>query len=276
MNIENIGMNTESGKIIEIDCDAEAFKEAADALRSARKAAALTGAGISVESGIPDFRSPGGLWSVFSPDEYATINVFRSNLKKAWKLFRAIDKTLKGSRPNAAHEALAKLEAAGRLSAVVTQNIDSLHQAAGSKNVFEIHGSHRNLHCINCGFTAPAHECAVPAEDAPACGECGNPLKPDVVLFGEAVRSMDAIMNSLDGCDVLLVIGTSANVAPANMLPGIVKRGGGRIFEFNIEETALTRGTDAGFFFALDVRSDVLFKGPASVTVSRFAEAVLK
>jgi NAD-dependent deacetylase len=264
------------GKIIEADCGNAALVEAVEAFRSAGKPIALTGAGISVESGIPDFRSPGGLWTVFSPEEYATIDVFVTNPEKAWRLFRAINKTLKGARPNPAHGALARLEDAGRLFAVVTQNIDSLHQEAGSKNVLEIHGSHKKLQCLRCDSTAPAGGHVAAENAVPKCGKCGYPLKPDVVLFGEAVRSMDEIMNALDGCDALLVVGTSATVAPANLLPSFVKRSGGAIFEFNIEETALTRGAGTGYFVSQPVQSDWLVKGPASRTVTRFAEMALE
>ena len=116
---------------------------------------ALTGAGISVESGIPDFRSAGGLWAVYDPQEYATIDAFLGDPEKAWKLYRAMGETIEGKEPNAGHRALADLEEAGRLACVITQNIDGLHQAAGSRSVIEIHGDHKHLQCLRKPLLEP-------------------------------------------------------------------------------------------------------------------------
>lgn len=232
----------------------DALTEAAALLGSARKAVALTGAGISVASGIPDFRSPGGLWSVFSPEEYAGIDVFLSNPQKAWQLYRALGKTLTGKAPNPAHRALADLEHQGRLAGIVTQNIDNLHQQAGSSLVFEIHGDHRHLQCLQCGLLEPAGQEAYLGEQVPHCPACGFALKPNVVLFGEAVRDLDAIHALISGCDLLLVIGTSAQVYPAASLPDLVRQAGGRIFEFN-REAALGGYRSGDFLFQGDVVS---------------------
>lgn len=209
--------------------DEKVLSDAVSAFKKSRKSAAITGAGISVESGIPDFRSPGGLWTVFSPEEYATIDVFIENPAKAWKLYREMGRTLEGKRPNAAHIALARLEAADRLVGVVTQNVDGLHQSAGSKNVIEVHGNHRNLHCIQCGHLEPAVREHLLGTDVPRC-LCGFPLKPNVVLFGEPVRNLDQILSLLSDCDALLVIGTSAQVYPVAALPANVKASGGNNF----------------------------------------------
>ena len=124
-------------------------------LRTAKCVAALTGAGISVASGIPDFRSPGGIWTIFSPEEYATLEVFYRNPGKAWKLYRALGQVLRDKRPNPAHEALVDLERLGRLHGIVTQNVDNLHQLAGSTRVFEIHGEHLHLQCLRCSDLIP-------------------------------------------------------------------------------------------------------------------------
>ncbi len=229
------------------------YAEGAARLRTARKAAALTGAGISVGSGIPDFRSPGGLWTVFSPEEYATLEVFTRNPTKAWELFRALGKVLEGKQPNAAHRALAQLEQQGVLHGIVTQNIDALHQQAGSRRVFEIHGEHRHLHCLRCGDTIPVTPSHYRATEIPRCALCGYPLKPNVVLFGEAVRDLEAIHAFIADCDLLLVIGTSAQVYPAAALPSMVRQNGGCIFEFNREAALDSPSRPGDLFFQGDV-----------------------
>lgn len=265
-------------KIIE-DFSGADFREAVEAFRGARKIAALTGAGVSTESGIPDFRSPGGLWEKFDINEYGTIEVFYNDPPKAWKLYRAIGEALVDRTPNPSHDALAELEKSGRLEFLVTQNIDGLHQAAGSENVLEIHGSWKNLQCLFCESVRPITGEQVTGTEVPACPGCGEALKPDVVFFGESVRHMDEIMNSLRDVDVIIVAGTSAQVAPASMLPALVSEAGGKIFEFNIEETALTSG-GAAFFSVFGIpsfaRSDYLFKGRAGTTLPAFARAVLE
>jgi len=258
--------------------DHPALEDAGRILRRARKAVAFTGAGISVESGIPDFRSPGGLWTVFAPEEYATIEAFLENPAKAWKLFRAIGGTIAGARPNQAHEALAALEAAGRLAGVITQNIDGLHQAAGSRRVVEVHGDHRRLQCLSCGRLAPMPEEVLRGDSVPACEACSAPQKPNVVLFGEAVRSLDEVEGLVSGCDALLVVGTSAQVYPAAGIPAAVKRGGGTVLEFNLEPTPLTEGDFQGFFRGGGPPcpvSDILFRGPAGTTVPAVARRAL-
>jgi NAD-dependent deacetylase len=256
-----------------------ALKEAAEAVAKARRAVAFTGAGISVESGIPDFRSPGGLWTVFAPDEYATIEAFAETPEKAWKLFRAIGKTIAGARPNPAHEALAALEAAGRLAGVITQNIDGLHQAAGSRNVVEVHGDHRRLQCLSCGRLSPMPESLLDGGSVPACASCGSPLKPNVVLFGEGVRGLEDVQALIAGCDLLLVVGTSAQVYPAAGIPPAVKRDGGRVLEFNLEPTPLSEGgVELRFWGAHPVEpvSDWLFLGPAGKTLPAVARRALQ
>lgn len=226
-----------------------ALAEAAAALRAAGKAVALTGAGISVASGIPDFRSPGGLWTVFSPEEYATIEVFERNPAKAWQLFRALGQVLAGKEPNAAHRALAELEGLGLLAGIVTQNIDNLHQQAGSRRVFEIHGDHRHLQCRRCDSVTPVADDLYQATTMPHCEHCGAPLKPNVVLFGESVRHLEAIHAFVADCDLLLVIGTSAQVYPAAALPTLVRQHGGRIVECN-RESVLHRTGQANILLA--------------------------
>ncbi len=235
---------------------------AVNALEKARKVVALTGAGISVGSGIPDFRSYGGLWSVFSPDEYATLEVFRYNPEKAWQLYRALGAILEGKSANAAHEALALMERQGMLSGIVTQNVDNLHQQAGSKTVFEIHGDHQHLQCLQCGALEEVQQKHYQTSGVPRCPQCNYPLKPNVVLFGEAVRDLEEISSFIVDCDLLLVIGTSAQVYPAADLPLTVKRNGGRIFEFNQEQVL-----GGGGFWRKNEITDFFFQGDVIKTL---------
>lgn len=249
-------------KTITVDANQESLNQAAAALRAARNGAALTGAGISVASGIPDFRSPGGLWTTFAPDEYATIDVFLDNPGKAWQLYRALGKTLTGKKPSQAHRGLADFEEHGYLKGIVTQNIDNLHQSAGNRYVFEIHGDHQHLQCLQCGGLEPVEETHYQQQQVPVCNDCRYPLKPNVVLFGENVRMLEEITFFMQHCDLLLVIGTSAQVYPAAGLPGLVKANGGTIIEFNREQ-ALASGM-----------VDYFIAGDLSTTLPRFARAV--
>lgn len=245
----------------------EYLDEAVKRFLSARNRVAFTGAGISVESGIDDFRSPGGLWSKYSPDEYATLDVFKRYPEKAWMLYRELGKGLVGKEPNGAHHVLASMEKQGLLQGVVTQNIDNLHQDAGSSVVLEIHGDHKHLQCIFCGDLALLSADILTDQQVPLCVHCGQALKPNVVLFGENVRHLEEINQLLHRCDVLLVIGTSANVYPAAALPLQVKGQGGSVFAFNLEETDLTR-TSSHFGSA----SDYFFQGRASALLEMFAK----
>jgi NAD-dependent deacetylase len=206
-----------------------ALDRTVDLLARARRPVALTGAGISVDSGIPDFRSPHGLWAIFDPFEYATLSCFLRDPDKAWRLYRALGATLMNKRPNAAHRALADLERGGCLAGIITQNIDGLHQRAGSRVVVEMHGDGRTLHCLGCGRQEPMRVFHLRPGPAPHCPECGGFLKPNVVLFEETVREMDAVADLLRGCDLLLVVETLAEVSPASLLPRRVRAAGGSV-----------------------------------------------
>ena len=241
--------------------DGALLQEAAKNFRRARQAVALTGSGISVASGIPDFRSPGGLWSIYNPNEYCTLDAFHANPEKTWELFSALGGSLFDKKPNIAHQTLAELETAGLLSGIVTQNIDCLHQAAGSRLVLEIHGDHFHLECLKCDYFAEAKRSDFDGP-MPLCPRCDQPLKPNIVLFGEMVRALDEIQSAIASCDLLLVVGTSAKVYPAAALPAIVKQQGGRIYEFNLEP-------------ALSLISDYCFQGDLSDTMPRFGQAVM-
>lgn len=216
-------------------------------IRGRSRVVALTGAGISVESGIPDFRSPGGLWERFDPMEYATIQAFRKKPAKVWQLLKEMDLTVTAARPNPAHYALAELEAQGKLLGVITQNVDNLHQAAGSKRVVEYHGNAHRFVCDTCRGQHPRE--MLDFEHLPLYCHCGGLIRPDVVFFGEPIpaAAQDEAEDLASSCDLLLIIGTSGEVSPANYLPHLAKDHGAIIVENNLEPTRLTR-TVTDFF----------------------------
>ncbi len=207
----------------------------AELIRHARSVVALTGAGISVPSGIPDFRSPGtGLWRNVDPMEVAHIDVFRRDPERFWHFYGDRFQSLEDKRPNAAHEALAELERAELLDAVITQNIDQLHARAGSRELVEVHGTIAHSSCLDCGAGYPLADVrkrqAAGAHGVPRC-ECGAPLKPDVVLFGEYLPA-DALARAerlASGAELMLCIGSSLEVYPVAQLPAITLGAGGQI-----------------------------------------------
>ncbi|HOK91206.1 MAG TPA: NAD-dependent deacylase [Spirochaetota bacterium] len=219
-----------------------AISDAVSVIKKSKSMIALTGAGISVESGIPDFRSAGGLWDKYDPAIYASIHSFRNMPERVWEMiFELIDITER-AKPNSAHLALANLEEMGLLKAVITQNIDNLHQEAGSKNVIEYHGNAKHLVCLTCGSQYSPLDFDLEHKEIPHCEACGKVLKPSVVFFGEMIPP-DALYNSqryAEEADVVLVVGTSAVVYPAASIPGVVKSHGGIVIEFNLERTELT------------------------------------
>jgi NAD-dependent deacetylase len=207
----------------------------AELIRDAGSVVALTGAGISVPSGIPDFRSPGtGLWTGVDPMEVAHIDVFRSDPERFWHFYGNRFQTLEGKEPNAAHRALARLEQAGLVSAVITQNIDRLHARAGSSDLVEVHGSIARSSCQHCGASYPLADVrsrqAADQAGIPRC-DCGRPLKPDVVLFGEylPVAALTRAEHLAAGADLMLCIGSSLEVYPVAQLPQTTLDGGGQI-----------------------------------------------
>jgi NAD-dependent deacetylase len=203
----------------------------------------LTGAGASTESGVPDFRSPTGIWAQYDPMAYATIDAFRRDPVKVWDFYgRRLD-MLATARPNAAHEALAELERAGLVLAVVTQNIDRLHELAGSRMVVEVHGSIRTASCLSCGWTASFDDVVRQLRDAPAprCVRCGEVLKPDVIMFGELLPSgaIERAVELAAGAGLLLVVGSSLAVFPVAALPETTLQAGGLIAIVNTEPTPM-------------------------------------
>ncbi|GAB4111625.1 MAG TPA: NAD-dependent deacylase [Spirochaetota bacterium] len=240
------------------------IKTAAKIVKDSISTIALTGAGISVESGIPDFRSAGGLWTRYNPEEYAHIDGFRRNPRKIWKMiFELMDMT-RNAMPNPAHIALAQLEEMGLLKAVITQNIDNLHQRAGSKNVIEFHGNSERLQCIYCGAEYAPDEFVIENEP-PQCKKCGEILKPSVVFFGEMIphNALMESQNLASDARVVLVIGTSAVVYPASSIPHIAKANGAYIIEFNLEKTVIT-----------PMITDIFIQGKVGETLPKFIEAI--
>ena len=203
-------------------------------LRDSGCTVALTGAGVSVPSGIPDFRTPGeGIWEKVDPMEVAHIDAFRRDPARFWGFYRQRLRMLGEKEPNDAHRALAELERRGLLEAVITQNIDTLHQRAGSERVIEVHGSIRTSSCQSCGaaFRLEAVEDLFDEGGAAICPQCGGDVKPDVVLFGELLPA-DAIAEAealADRADLMLCVGSSLEVYPVAGLPSVTLRGGGRL-----------------------------------------------
>jgi len=216
-------------------------QELAAIIHRSSRVVALTGAGISVESGIPDFRSKGGLWERFEPMEYATIQAFRRNPAKVWQLIKEMDRMLTAARPNPAHQALAALEAQGLLLGVITQNVDNLHQAGGSQKVVEYHGNAHRFVCDTCRGLHPRE--TLDFAETPLYCYCGGLIRPDVVFFGEPIppKAQEEAADLAQSCDLLLIIGPSGEVSPANFLPHIAKDHGAAIVENNLEPTRLTR-----------------------------------
>jgi NAD-dependent deacetylase len=206
----------------------------AELIRDSRCTVALTGAGISVPSGIPDFRSPGtGLWENVDPMEVAHIDVFRRDPKRFWTYYRPRFGMLSEKQPNAAHAALAELESKGLLDAVITQNIDRLHRKAGSRRIVEVHGTIETSSCLDCGisYTLDLVEGLFDEEGVARCRDCNGPVKPDVVLFGELLpeRAMDEAVTLAARAQLLLCVGSSLEVHPVAGLPAMTRSAGGRI-----------------------------------------------
>jgi NAD-dependent deacetylase len=222
---------------------------AADLLRRARHAVALTGAGLSTESGIPDFRSPGGVWEHFRPIEYHEFLSSDAARREHWRYKQATVPTMLAAAPNAAHYALAELEAAGRLDALITQNIDALHQRAGSRRVLELHGTNLEAVCLRCEQRVPIQD-ALAQLDAgaavPTCAHCGGWLKPATVSFGQALPA-DVLREAAalaERADCFLALGSSLLVHPAASLAGMAKENGAVLIIVNLTATPYDNAAD--------------------------------
>jgi len=242
------------------------YKRAAREILGRGRVVALTGAGISVDSGIPDFRDAGGLWERFDPMEYAHIDAFRENPEKTWVLLRELQGLVDVAEPNAGHVGLGRLEELGFLRTVITQNVDGLHQRAGNSDVIEYHGSSHSLTCLHCDRRYRREDVCLNGEAAalPRCA-CGCVLKPDVVLFGEPIPRQPQFRAQVAArqCGVMLVVGTSAMVYPAIQIPEVAKNSGAVIVEINVRETPLTATV-----------TDIFLEGSASEVFPRLLAAL--
>jgi NAD-dependent deacetylase len=227
--------------------DGYAIARAADILSVARRIVALTGAGISRPSGIPDFRSADGLWAHADPMAVASLAGFRADPRRFYSWVQPLIDTIEVASPNRAHLALAQLEREGRLAALITQNIDGLHQRAGSREVYELHGHIRSATCLECDHQAPARPLIAQLRRGiiPRCA-CGGLFKPDVVLFDELLpRGLFWLaQRAIEQCDVVLVAGTALEVAPVCELPLAALRRGARLIIVNQSETYLDARAD--------------------------------
>lgn len=241
----------------------------AELLRKSKHAVALTGAGISTPSGIPDFRSEGtGLWSRDEPMEVASLNTFRTDPERFFVWFRPLAGQIFYAEPNPAHVALAELEKAGRIQSIVTQNIDALHHKAGSKNVIEMHGTLRTLSCTQCFQQVEAKnylEAFVVQGELPRCPVCNGLLKPDVILFGEQLpqRAWYDAQRESRQCDLMLVAGSSLEVLPVAGLPMQAIDRGSHLIILNNATTYL------------NVRADVVIQEDVATVIPAIAEQVL-
>ncbi|GBC62829.1 RNA polymerase subunit sigma [Desulfonema ishimotonii] len=240
------------------------IRRAAEDIAAAEYVVALTGAGISVESGIPPFRGKGGIWDRVDPMTFGHIDTFEESPEKVWRvLIRDLKTIIEQAEPNDGHRGLARLEAMGRLSTIITQNVDGLHQAAGNTDVIEFHGNCARQRCMDCGNRLANSAVDISALP-PRCG-CGGVLRPDWVFFGEAIPE-DALRRSgqmAARCDMMLVVGTSAIVQPAAHMPIIAKENGATVIEINPERTPLT-----GHF------SDYLIRGRAGAVMNGILAAL--
>ena len=240
------------------------IQRAAKDIAVSKYAAALTGAGISVESGIPPFRGKGGLWEKIDPIKYASIDAFMADPADVWRvLISGMKDIMDKAKPNDGHYGLAKLSELGILKTIITQNVDSLHQMAGSEDVIEFHGTFARQRCLDCNAFADTRDIDM-TEIPPRC-QCGGIYRPDCILFGEAIPFQDLMRSQQISaeCDLMLVIGTSATVQPAGAMPVIAKQHHALVIEINPEPTPLTR----------DV-SDYIVQGKAGEVMRRIVKEV--
>jgi NAD-dependent deacetylase len=235
----------------------------AELLESRRPCVVLTGAGISTESGIPDFRSAGGIWERYDPSEVAHVDSLRREPARVWEFYAQRLAALADGEPNDGHHALAELEQQGWVRAVVTQNVDGLHQRAGSREVVEVHGSLREAECIHCGVRVPM-EAAVASLPLPACPECSEVLKPGVVMFGELLQAeaIERAQALAAEADLLLVVGSALEVHPVASLPGETLAAGGALAIVN-------RGSTPW-----DSRAELVIDAGAGETLRAVADAL--
>ncbi len=233
-------------------------------IMTAKKVVVLSGAGMSVESNIAPFRGPGGLWEKYDPVEYGHITTLRNAPEKAWMMLSEMQREIMKAKPNKGHYALAKLEEMGHIRSIITQNVDGLHHVAGSRDVIEFHGNLQSVICMDCNYTVPSSEVSLD-RIPPFCGKCNGPVKPNAVFFGEAIPSevIKRADQESNSCDLMLVVGTSAEVQPAASMPSLAKNAGAKVVEINISETPFT-----GYV------SDYIIKGPAGDVLEKLLNKV--
>ncbi len=242
------------------------YAKAAEIILSSKRCIAFTGAGISVESGIPPFRGENGLWNKYDPETF-DISYFIRYPEKSWKIIKDIFYNLfENIRPNAAHYAFAELEQRKLLHGIITQNIDSLHHYAGSRTIHEFHGSFRKLVCLKCSNkinTSSVNLDTLP----PLCEKCNGILKPDAVFFGESIPepAHSQSFAEAEKADLFILVGTTGEVAPANMIPKIAKHEGAQIIEINTEKSLYT-----------DSVTDIFLQGRATTVMEEIMEEIDK
>jgi NAD-dependent deacetylase len=230
--------------------------KATEIIKNSNYIVVFSGAGISTESGIDDFRSPGGLWERYDPGTYASYQYFLKDPSLFWTMHKEVEDLVGTADPNQAHLAIAELERIGKVKAVITQNIDMLHQKAGSgkygANVYQLHGEYGKLHCVKCDKEFNFDDIDTKNVDYPIC-ECSGYIKPKVVLFGESLPYgvLEGAMDECRNADCLIVVGSSLLISPANFMPSIAKQYGAHLIFINRENTIM------------DELADVFLKGSA-------------
>ena len=249
--------------------DIDEISKAADIIKESNHIVAFSGAGISTESGIEDFRSEGGLWSRYDPSIYASYQYFLQDPSKFWRMHNELEGIVANAEPSYAHKAIAELERMGKVKAIITQNIDMLHQKSGSGSygakIYELHGAYGILHCVNCGKEFAYEDVDTKSVKYPLC-ECSGYIKPKVVLFGESLptRVLDGAMNACRDCDCFLMVGSSLVISPANFMPSIAKNYGAYVIFVNRENTMM------------DNLADVFLKGSAGEIFTELMKSIKK
>jgi len=245
---------------------ANKIKEAADAIKKSSYIFAFTGAGISVESGIPPFRGENGIWGKYDP-KVLELGYFYENPVESWKVIREIFYEYFGkSKPNKAHKVLAELESKNLLQGIVTQKIDNLHQESGSKEVYEFHGNMKKLLCTDCGRYYDVSEIDL-EKLPPLCSACNGLLKPDFIFFGEGIppEAYQKSMEAAQKAEVVILIGTTGEVMPAAQIPYIAKQNGAKVIEVNTEPSKFTSAI-----------TDIYLEGKATKVMGQLMVALMK
>ena len=248
--------------------DEKKIDEAVEIIKNSTNIVVFTGAGHSTESGIADFRSEGGLWSKFDPSIYASYHYFLRDPSLFWKMHSELEEIVVNAEPNPGHHAIAELEKIHKVHAIVTQNIDMLHQRAGSGShnnipIYELHGSYGTLECIKCDREFHYEDIDTKSVEYPVC-ECGGFIKPKVILFGESLPPgvLEGAMNACSQCDCFIMAGSSLTVSPANFMPSIAKKNGAKVIFVNLENTCM------------DDCADIFLKGRTGVILSEILNKI--